>query len=144
MLTTIFHRNVLINSNKFMSVHVQSSYIHQGKSSKIIHCRLISTSFTAPENSIKSMLLWNFHEHVPPLNLRICLTVKNGLRMFLQAWLYSPPKKTCCISSRLSTVFKIFEMCTSGCYWNCGGGEGSTSSSRIYMREKCSVFESGL
>lgn len=114
MLTTIFHRNVLINSNKFMSVHVQSSYIHQGKSSKIIHCRLISTSFTAPENSIKSMLLWNFHEHVPPLNLRICLTVKNGLRMFLQAWLYSPPKKTCCISSRLSTVFKIFEMCTSG------------------------------
>lgn len=121
--------NILINFNKFMSMHVQ--LIPTEKRNIHIHCRLISTRFTGLELHQKNELPWKFHEHAPPLNLRISFASAtasparkeiNRLRMFL----HQAPK-TCCISSRLSTVFKIFV--------NDGvQREALSSSCKIYMR----------
>ena len=90
----------------------------------------------------KTNMPWNFHEHVPPLNLRISRAIpgkgkKNeklaqlfAYVLFFFFYKFQPgkPSKTCCISSRPSTVFKFFPKT-----WIVGL---TTSSCKIYMRKR--------
>lgn len=148
----------LINSHKFMSMHVQliskrQNYSLQVNFEPVLRPR--TPSKAEPENEAK--LPWKFHEHVPPLNLRTsnrpcCTTGAQLSRLRMFSLFFSAPAspfgETRCISRHVSPLFLNFWNVYTGHEASEWGRETGVHHHPKFTCEseggKCSVFESGL
>lgn len=123
-----FQRNDLIKS---MLLHVQCSY-HFEWNSENYSLQVNFNQFYGLETPSNNKLPWKFHEHVPPLNLRILLHHKK--RMVCVCFCWSATEKHV-VSRHVSRLFLNF--------WKCVGEKGvrrDTSSCGIYNAREVQCF----